>query len=256
MPVESGAARSEDSRPDAHAGRAFPDRDLEISAHSHRELAGHDAGGLEPARTVAQPPEVPPRDVGGRVRRRNRHQATQAKPWKILHLPGERFELGFGDPAAAGVASLINLQEDVQRRRVMRTLLIQACSNLQSIDRVHPAEALGDGAGLVRLNTAYEVPLDGESGESVHLVERLLHVALAEMALSGAKRSFNYVGRLLLTDSNYCDGVVSASGADQCVHHPFANIGEMVRDFSHALTFDAGYTMRVVPVGLVFAWFL
>src|SRR5690606_20247577 len=98
------------------------------------------------------------------------------------------------------LASQVHLDQDVQRRRVVRPLLGESPRDPFAIDRVRPVKALGDEARLVALDASDEMPDDVEVGERVELRLRFLSVALAEIALSGPIRSLYRFRRLLFAD--------------------------------------------------------
>jgi hypothetical protein len=87
----------------------------------------------------------------------------------------------FGYAAFLLLAALIDLNQDVQRRRESRALLTETFRDPDPIDRVHPIESLRDLPRLVRLKLADEVPGDVGAGESVDLLQRLLNVDFTEV---------------------------------------------------------------------------
>ena len=102
--------------------------------------------------------------------------------------------------ALAGFAGDIHLDTDLQWRQLGRTLCRQAFGDLEALDRMHPGEMFGNQARLVALQRADEMPLQIEVDRGPCLVDRLLHVILAECPLSGPVRGNHALDRPCLAD--------------------------------------------------------
>ncbi len=92
------------------------------------------------------------------------------------------------DTAAGRIDAVPHLQQDLERRGVMRSLLVEPLRDPLAIDAVHPVEMRGHVASLVRLQPADEVPGDRQAAQRLELGQRLLQVVLAEIALTGRRR--------------------------------------------------------------------
>ena len=66
-------------------------------------------------------------------------------------LVRERQYLVLADAALLRLASLVHLDQHVERRREVRPLLVQARRDLRAIDGVHPLKIFGDDPSLVGL---------------------------------------------------------------------------------------------------------
>ena len=97
----------------------------------------------------------------------------------------------------------IHLQTDVERRHIVRTLVVEALGDMDTVNALSPAAALSDKPGLVRLDGTDEVPFDipvpGLS-ELFGLVGAFLGVVLAEEALPGIVGLYDVGDRLGLAD--------------------------------------------------------
>ena len=98
---------------------------------------------------------------------------------------GERRQRRRFDAALAGFVGEAHLQQHLQRRRVVRPLRAEPRGDAFAVDGVHPREAFGDLARLVRLQLADEMPARvRQVGQLVDLGRAFLHVVLAEIALA------------------------------------------------------------------------
>ena len=114
--------------------------------------------------------------------------------------------------ALVRLAALIDLDQHVERRRERGALLVQAFRDSQTIHGVDPVESLRDLTRLVRLQLADEVPRYGEACESVHLRQRFLHVAFAEVREPRAMSGHDRRRGLLLADSDDRHATRGATG--------------------------------------------
>ncbi len=78
---------------------------------------------------------------------------------------------------------------------------------------VDPVEVLGDEAGLVGLDPPDEVPLDVRVREGQLFLNGLLHIALAEGALTGRDERAHGLGGMALAHRDKRDGVGLATRA-------------------------------------------
>src|SRR5690606_21857726 len=126
------------------------------------------------------------------------------------------------DAALAFLAGHVDLQAQVQRRQPAGPLLGQPAGDFLAVDRMDPVEVLGDRARLVGLDRADEVPLErfalgplerfapgGWRRPPVaacgNLVQRLLHVVLAERTLSEGREFEDARRREGLADRGQAD---------------------------------------------------
>jgi hypothetical protein len=93
---------------------------------------------------------------------RDRHQAPQPQSGQPFDRDRERCCRLRCDAALARLAADVHLEQYVERAQRVRPLLGQALRDLQSIDRLHPVELLGDRARLVALDGPDEVPVERE----------------------------------------------------------------------------------------------
>ena len=111
--------------------------------------------------------------------------------------------------AFAGFPADVDLQADVERRPVVRSLLAEPFGDPETVDGVDPVEALGNRSGLVGLNGADEMPDQlGQVGERVLLGQRLLQIVFAEGELTRGGGKTDRLGRLGLADRHQGDGAV------------------------------------------------
>ena len=107
-----------------------------------------------------------------------------------------------------------------------RALCREPLGDLQAVECVHPGEMLRNGARLVRLHAADEVPGEAPLLQCGNLRQPLLQVALAEVleaAISGRGEQF---GGLPLADREECDRVRTPPGRSGGPCQPFAHRAE------------------------------
>ena len=184
--------RTEQGGADAHDARPFGDRRLEIIRHAHGQ--GVEVGQflLQPLQRRVQLPEHYPGLIEIRAWCGYGHQSAQMQVGKSRDLPGQRRQAGQADPGLAGLLADVDLQADIQGREPRRALRGQALGDLEAIDAMHPGELLGDRAGLVGLDRADKVPGQREVGQLGDLIQCLLQVVLAEVALSEGGQVANF----------------------------------------------------------------
>ena len=117
------------------------------------------------------------------------------------HAARQRRELRLGDSALAGLVGEPHLDADIERRRVRGALLAEADGDALAIERVDPVKVLGDGARLVRLQLADEVPRQRQVGELGELRQRFLQVVFAEIALAQLGHRADRVRRAVSCDT-------------------------------------------------------
>ena len=140
-----------------------------------------------------------------RLRRRYAHQAAQADPRQLgrrRRQPADRAGL---DTALVRFRHQLHLNAQVERRCVKGSLFRQPPGDAESVDAVHPIEAFGDGAGLVGLNAADEMPAQLEVGEPIHLGQGLLKVVFTEIRDARRGGHAHRFGSLGLGDGNQGD---------------------------------------------------
>ena len=114
-------------------------------------------------------------------RRWDRHQTAQFEARKLVRQVQKRLEFprlrtGFG-----ALTRDIDLQADVERREVVRSLVVQASQKLVPINAVDPGEVLRYGTGFVRLQGADEMPDEIEVRTGLDFDQGLLQIVLAEV---------------------------------------------------------------------------
>ncbi len=79
----------------------------------------------------------------------------------------------------------VDLQADLQRRQMVRSLLGKPFRNLEPVDGMHPLEGFGHRVRLVALQGADEVPLEVRPSDLADLVRAFLHVVFTKSLLPG-----------------------------------------------------------------------
>ena len=122
------------------------------------------------------------------ARRRDAHETAQPQARQLARLrrASGASSVG-GDAALAGLVRQPHLDTYIERRRVVRALLVEAHGDALAIERVHPVKVLGDGARLVGLQLSGEVPGQRQVGERCELRQRFLQVVFAEIPLAAAR---------------------------------------------------------------------
>ena len=98
------------------------------------------------------------------------HQAAQSHPLQGADLPGQLGNIPCRHPFASAPRFRRYLNTQLQRPGMIRTLGGEACRDLGVGDRLGPVKVRGDGAGLVRLDAADEMP-----GEAIVQLRDLGH---------------------------------------------------------------------------------
>src|SRR5690606_14866564 len=131
---------------------------------------------------------------------RDTHESAQREARQLANAARQPEYLAGSDAALARFVSQAHLDAYLQGRRVVRSLLVQAYRDALAVDRVHPGKVLRDGARLVRLQLAGEMPDQIQIGERGHLRNRFLQVVLAEIDLTGLRERTDRIGRVPLAD--------------------------------------------------------
>src|SRR5690606_5192058 len=100
---------------------------------------------------------------------RDTHESAQREARQLANAARQPEYLAGSDAALARFVSQAHLDAYLQGRRVVRSLLVQAYRDALAVDRVHPGKVLRDGARLVRLQLAGEMPDQIQIGERGHL---------------------------------------------------------------------------------------
>src|SRR5262249_39490529 len=181
----------EDGRADAHAGRAFFNRDLKIVRHAHGERVQVNAGQLARRNLVAQVAEqakVRPRSFGVLSERRDRHQAAELK----MREPrsGAEHALQFRriqqDAGLAGFVADLDFDQHVELSAALRGGLVQLLRQAEGVQRVDGGKKLCSLLCLVALQMADQMPLDVfQFVQGGRLAVKFLHAIFAEHADPG-----------------------------------------------------------------------
>ncbi len=107
---------------------------------------------------------------------------------------------------------------------------------------MHPVEVFCDGPGLVRLDGADEMPGQRQVGQLGLLVQRLLQIVLAEIALAGGECLANGSGWLGLAD-----GQQAHRGG--LTTHSLRRLTDACSDLCNILLYR-GHYLRPPPWGL------
>jgi hypothetical protein len=157
---------------DAHHGGAGRDRLLHVGRHAHGQRVE-----AEPRlQLVVQALRL--QQISGRARRRDRHEAAQAKTRQAGDRRGEPGDFRHGDAALGRFAGDVHFDEHIERRHPSGPLFGQAVGDFYPVDSLHPVEALCSEARLVALERTDQVPL--RAGRERHFPHCFLHVVLAE----------------------------------------------------------------------------
>src|SRR5690606_40018829 len=108
------------------------------------------------------------------------HETAQRELRQARHRLRQRGQPVRGHSRFAFLRVDVDLDADVELRRVVWPLAAEPLRDLRTIDRVDPLKILRDGARLVRLEVADEMPGEVVATELPHLGERLLYEVLAE----------------------------------------------------------------------------
>ena len=150
------------------------------------------------------------------------YQAAQRQARQLGDRAGQRRQRVGGEPALAVLVADIDLQQHVQRRQVVRTLLVQAPRDAFAVDGMHPVEMTRDVGGLVALDGTDEMPRNVEPGEFVLFRACLLQVILAEGPLAAVVDGADQRRRMTLADGNEAD----AAGFAPVTAFEFAQFAE------------------------------
>ena len=124
--------------------------------------------------------------AGVRGRLGDAHDAPQPQPGQRGDHRRQRQRLVRSHAGLGRFPADVDLDADRQRRPVRGTRRGERAGDLLAVHRLHPVEALGGELRLVALQGTDQVPFDvREAGQRFDLRDRLLHVILAEAALSG-----------------------------------------------------------------------
>ncbi len=129
----------------------------------------------------------------------------------------------------------VDLQTDIQRGGVVRTLLREPLRDLQAVERVYPGEALGYRTRFVGLQPANEVPCQwahsrvGQPRKGSHLGERLLRIALPELCQPRRRRRADDFDRLTLAHRKECDRVDTPSGPGCGCGYAISHLGDALQ---------------------------
>ena len=126
------------------------------------------------------------------------HQPAQAQPRFGRDRRRQVWHLARRAPRLAFLAIGVDLYQHVKRVQLGRPIRRERRHQLGAVHGLHPVEMLRGLASLVRLQMAYQVPLQSASAEGADLGQRLLHVVLAEGALSGIGQAGDRFGGLHL----------------------------------------------------------
>ncbi len=108
-------------------------------------------------------------------------------------------------------------------------LLRQPPRHAEAIHALHPVEALGDGASLVGLDAADEVPVKLQVGKLVHFDLRLLQIVFAEIRDAGGGGEAHGFGSLSLGNCNQSDRFGVPPGGNGCITYPRPDVVHMKR---------------------------
>ena len=198
-------AAPENGGPDAHHRGALGDRDLEVVAHAHGQLAECGASDSCVEQLVAQLPK--PAEVRtGRFRilvpGRHQHQPAHTGGAACPRCLEQGANLGHRSAVLARLARKVHLDEQIGSGRRLGRGLIEPAQQLQAVDRVDPVEGGRRGARLVGLKMADQVPADSQPARTLDLAERLLDAVLAEVDETGVGRRLDGGQRERLRDGD------------------------------------------------------
>ena len=190
------------------------------------------------------------RPVRGRTR--NGHQPAQTQPRQPRDLSRECRRVVWRHTRLARLATDIHLQADVQDAPLFRPGGRQTLGDEQAVDAVHPVEMHRNRCGLVALHRANEMPYQWQVGQAGHFLQRLLHIALAEVPLPGCSQGSHRICRHRLADGQQGNRPGRAAGtrrsigdalmdrlqcAFHCVHNTRHNQREPKMEISDLLAF-------------------
>ena len=160
------------------------------------------------------------------ARWRNAHQAAQAQPRALGNRFGQLAGLLGGNAALAALFGKLHLNAEIERRRVMRTLFVQARGDALAIDGVDPVEMLGDDARLIGLQLSREVPDQRQILQCSELGLSFLQIVLAEISYAEGGQLPDRERGLSLADRNQPHRLDRAAGVGGRSRDSLANLGQ------------------------------
>ena len=159
-------------------------------------------------------------DVGGGLR--NAHDAAQAQIRQCCDVSRKRERRRRATPLLRRLPADVHLDEHVERPPRRRRAADSRSAICGAVDRFHPVEGRRRGARLVALQRPDQVPRHvGEIGERGPLVDRFLHVVLAERALArGVHRAHGGAGKVFETASSRTEPRRPIRGARRILDAP------------------------------------
>ena len=125
--------------------------------------------------------------AGSEFRRRQAHQAAQAKPRQGRDRVGERGQSRGCDAGLRRLVAELDLDADGKCRQRVRPLVGETLGDPQPVERVHPVKERCRLTRLVGLQRADEVAAEGTAGERPEMCTRFLQVVLAEVGKARVK---------------------------------------------------------------------
>ena len=193
----SGAVVAGTKNPAAHTHHGAARSNRRVHIRGHAQTDGIPA--LQPrqrrcANVLKHLHHLGMHGLHGRIRRLgvgNTHHPAQLQSGQASNHPGQLQGL-LCRAAGLALASIhIHLNADLQRRQIIRALLVQALGNFFAVHGVHPVKVLGDQPGLVALYRANAMPLQGlhirHGTHGGNLVDTFLDVVFAKRPLPGQR---------------------------------------------------------------------
>ena len=131
---------------------------------------------------------------------RQGHQSAQGDVGDLGNLLRQLRQFCKGDARLALFAAAVDLNAEVEWFPLCWALLTQTASDLQSIHTMYPVEVLRNGAGPVGLDGTDKVPDDPLQWQCLDLLQSILQVVLAKVALTRVIGCLYHLGRFGLAD--------------------------------------------------------
>ena len=222
---------AENRRSDAHHGRAFFDRDLEIVAHAHRQLARASTD-RRPAPSSRRAARAAPRNRAARPRDRRRPAAAasarRARGRAAALAPRRRSAAARprGAPCLVGSPARSTCMSSSSRRPAATGGLVELAAAARAPSIEWTTSNAAAFLALFDCRWPMRCQRSGRSAVCVHLRERLLDFVFAEIDLAGVGGGANVIGGERFGDGDEADGGGIAPGPAGGARDTIADAGQ------------------------------
>ena len=161
-------------------------------------------------------------------RLRNGHDAAQLQMRQLGDSLCQVQQFFWGNARFVAATVHIDLQTNLQRAEMFRSLCRQTFCNFQTVDAMHPGKVLGHPFCFVALDRTDAMPLERQLCQSGNLVNGFLNVILAKRQLAcrmGLPHSLGWHG---FRNCQQFDNIRRAARCLACKLYPLADPGQIV----------------------------